>query len=70
MKKLLIAAGCIAVLVSILPAGAELQTVTVGGSIRIRGNWYSSEVTGDSLTGRNPFFQVRGTPSWRGYVDP
>ncbi|HUW60579.1 MAG TPA: alginate export family protein, partial [Candidatus Bathyarchaeia archaeon] len=70
MKTLLITAGCIAVLANALPAGAELQNVAVGGSIRIRGNWYSSEATGDSLTGRNPFFQVRGTPSWRGYVDP
>ncbi|MCX5771653.1 MAG: alginate export family protein, partial [Candidatus Hydrogenedentes bacterium] len=65
MKRLPVVAGCIAVLVSVLPAGAELQNVAVGGSIRIRGNWYSSEGTGDSLTGRNPFFQVRGTPSWR-----
>lgn len=70
MKRLLIAAGCIAVLAGALPARAELQNVVVGGSIRIRGNWYSSEATCDSLTGRNPFFQAPGTPSWRGYVDP
>jgi len=70
MKTLLITAGCIAVLAGALPAQAEFQNMLVGGSIRIRGNWYSSEATGDSLTGRNPFFQVRGTPSWRGYVDP
>lgn len=70
MKALLITTLCAAVLVGALPAGAELQNVIVGGSVRVRGNWYSSEGTGDSLTGRNPFFQVRGTPSWRGYVDP
>ena len=52
MKRLLIAAGCIAVLASALPAGAEFQNMMVGGSVRIRGNWYSSEATGDSLTGR------------------
>lgn len=36
-----------------IPAFAELQNVQVGGSIRIRGNYWTSEAGPDSLTARN-----------------
>ena len=66
MKSVLIGVACIVVLAGAVPAPAELQNVTIGGSVRIRGNWYNSAATGDSLTARNPFFQGPGTPSFRG----
>lgn len=47
-------------------AFAELQNVTVGGSIRIRANYYSGAAAGDSLTARNPYFQPPWTTSFRG----
>ena len=52
------------------PAFADLQNVTVGGSIRIRGNWWSSEFSPDSLYGRNPLFQGPFAPSTRPIVNP
>jgi hypothetical protein len=44
-------------LIAVLLAGAavaELQNVTVGGNIRIRGSFYDSEAGGDTPRGRNP----------------
>lgn len=59
--KLFVAALCVAMTGT---AYAELQDVEVGGSIRIRGNWFSSS-TLDSFNGRNslvqPFF-AGGSP--------
>jgi len=52
------------------PAFADLQNVTVGGSIRIRGNWWSSEFSPDSLYGRNPLFQGPLAQSTRPIVNP
>ena len=52
------------------PAFAELQNVEVGGSIRIRGNWYSSEATPDSWTARNRLFQGAWTNSFRPLGNP
>ena len=52
------------------PAFAELQNVEVNGSIRIRGNWFSSEATSDSWTGRNPLFQGAWTNSFRPLGNP
>lgn len=49
-----------------VPAFAELQNVQVGGSIRIRGNYWTSPVGPDSWTARNPLFQWYTTNSFRG----
>jgi hypothetical protein len=49
-----------------VPAFAELQNVLVGGSLRIRGNYWTSSAAPDSLTARNPLFQGRLTNSFRG----
>jgi len=57
----------IAVTVAVgLPAFAELQNVQVGGSIRIRGNYWTSPAGPDSATARNPLFQWPLTPSFAG----
>jgi hypothetical protein len=42
LKNWLLALVLAAIFVSAAPAFAELQNLTVGGSIRIRGNWYSA----------------------------
>jgi hypothetical protein len=52
------------------PAFAELQNVVVGGDLRIRGNWYSSEATFDGVTNRNPLFQPPWTASFAPGVNP
>ena len=49
-----------------MPAFAELQNVVVSGTVRLRGNWYSSEAGADSWTARNPLYQVPWTNSFRG----
>jgi len=55
-----------------IPAFAELQNVQVGGSLRIRGNYWTSEAGPDSLTQRNPLinqvfpFGLAGYTQWRG----
>lgn len=48
-----------------VPAFAELQNVEVGGSIRIRGNWYSSEAVNAFTEAGNalPFVEQRSTVS-------
>ena len=61
----------VAVMVAVAaPAFAELQNVEVGGSIRIRGNLYSSQSTSDSWTARNPLFQGPWTNSFRPVGNP
>jgi hypothetical protein len=49
-----------------VPAFAELQNVLVGGSIKIRSNWYSNGAVGDSANARNPLFQNCLTNSFKG----
>jgi len=51
-----------------IPAFAELQNVLVGGSIKIRGNWWTSGP--DSWTARNPLFQWYTTNSFRPAGNP
>lgn len=46
MRKAILLTLLVAVVA--LPAFAELQNIEVGGSIRIRGNWYSSEAGADT----------------------
>jgi len=56
--------------VAATPAFADLQNVTVGGAIRIRGNWYSSEAAPDSLFARNPLIQSPWARSLRPLGNP
>lgn len=48
-----------------LAAWADLQNVTVGGEVRVRGNWWTSPASPDSVTSRNPYFQPPWTDSFR-----
>jgi len=68
-KSLLVLLFAVLVATSV-PSFAELQNVLVGGSIRIRGNWYSSAGVGDSLTARNPLFEPFWTNSYRPAGNP
>ena len=70
MRKSLILFVALVTVVAATPAFADLQNVTVGGSIQIRGNWYSSAASGDSLFARNPLFQVPWARSWRPIGNP
>lgn len=65
MRKAVVFVLVAAVMAGAVPAFAELQNVTVGGSVQIRGNWWSSTDSPDSISGRNPLFQAFGTPSFR-----
>lgn len=53
-----------------IPAFADLQNVVVGGSIRIRGNYYTSPAGPDSWTARNPIFQGPWVYSFRPLGNP
>jgi len=66
MKSSLVFLAVCLCLAGAVPAQADLQNVIVGGSVRIRGDWYSSETVADSLNARNPLFQGPWTPSFRG----
>ncbi len=46
----------VATVVTAVPAFADLQNVQVGGSVRIRGNWYMNAGP-DNWTARNPLFE-------------
>ena len=59
-----------AVLLTAIPAFAELQTVQVGGSIRVRGNYWTSPAGPDSWTARNSIFQGPLTNSFRPAGNP
>ncbi|HIJ65197.1 MAG TPA: alginate export family protein [Candidatus Hydrogenedentes bacterium] len=56
----------VAVLIGAIPAYAELQNVDIGGSIRIRGNWYDPEASVDSARARNPLVDPLWTLSGAG----
>lgn len=64
---ILIIAATVAVAI---PAFADLQNVVVGGSIRIRGNYWTSEAGPDSWTARNPLYQGWWTNSFRPVGNP
>jgi hypothetical protein len=49
---------------------AEMQNVEVGGSLRIRGNYYTSAAGSDNPTARNPLFQGILTNSFRPGSNP
>lgn len=66
MRKSLAILIIAATVVLAVPAFAELQNVIVGGSVRIRGNYWTSEAGNDSWTARNPLFQWYTTNSFRG----
>ena len=51
MRKAVMIAMCAALLVTALPAMAELQNVQVGGEIRIRGNYYSNYTPNGNVAG-------------------
>lgn len=64
MKRLLHVVAIAALVAVSLPAAADLQNVIVGGSVRIRANYWSSAAGPDSFTGRNQLFQPPWTPSF------
>jgi len=64
-KTVLILIIAVTVAMSV-PAFAELQNVLVGGELRIRGNWWTSGFSPDSLTARNPLMQWPWTDSFKG----
>lgn len=68
-KRVLCAVQTILVMIALVTPGAifaEPQDVQVGGSIRIRGNYYTGPSQADSLTVRNPGFQPFFTNSFQG----
>jgi len=66
MRKALLVLVLAVMVATSVPAFAELQNVLVGGSIRIRGNYWTSGFGPDSWTARNPLFQWYTTNSFRG----
>ncbi len=68
MRKFIMIA--LVALIAATSAFAELQNVVVGGELRIRGNWHSSEWSVDGLTNRNPLFQPPWTPSTAPFINP
>jgi len=59
-----------ALAVTAVPASAELQNVTVGGSIQIRGNWLDSAAGADGQFSSNQLFEPWYTLSSRPAVNP
>ena len=51
MRKSLIIALSVALLLAVIPASAELQNVQVGGSIQIRANYYNNLVPDSDAVG-------------------
>ena len=70
MKKTFTLALVILTVLAAIPAFADLQNVIVGGSIRIRGNYYTSPEGPDSWTARNPLFQGPWVNSFRPVGNP
>jgi hypothetical protein len=70
MRKSLSTLIVVALVMTAIPAFAELQNVLVGGSIKIRGNWWTSEAGPDSWTARNPLYQWNLTNSFRPVGNP
>ena len=68
MRKAAVFALMAIVFVGAVPAFGELQNITVGGSIQIRGNYWSSASAPDSISGRNPLFQPPWTASFRNVI--
>jgi hypothetical protein len=60
MRVALYAILAAAILAFATPAFADLQNTTVDGSLRLRGNWYSSEAVAQPRNGGRPFPPVIG----------
>ena len=70
MRKAFLLLAIVTMVAVSIPAFAELQNVEVGGSIRIRGNYWTSSFAPDGMFNRNPLFQGSLTPSSRPVVNP
>ena len=70
MRKAFLSLAIVMTVAVAIPAFADLQNVEVGGSIRIRGSYWSSSFSPDGLYNRNPLFQGPLTPSSRPVVNP
>lgn len=70
MRKSIMIVAVVLMTALTVPAFAELQNVQVGGSIKIRGNWWSDEAGPDSLTGTNKLFAGPWWGSHRPIANP
>ncbi len=57
MRKVMVITLAALVVATAVPAFADLQNVQVGGSVRIRGSWFSSAFSPDGQFARNPLVQ-------------
>jgi len=57
MRKSVVLVIAVLTLATVVPAFADLQNVIVGGSVRIRGNYWTGPGNGDSATLRNQLFE-------------
>jgi len=64
MRKSVVLVIAVLTLATAVPAFADLQNVIVGGSVRIRGNYWTGAFNADSPFARNPLFQPTNFP-WR-----
>jgi len=58
MRKSVVLVIAVLTLAVAIPAFADLQNVIVGGSVRIRGNYWTGEGNGDNPWALNPLMQV------------
>jgi len=64
MRKSVVLVIAVLTVATAVPAFADLQNVIVGGSIRVRGNYWTGSFNADSQWERNPLFQPANFP-WR-----